>query len=202
MEAYALEVAIILGCRLVSMHLALRAVHVGNNSLCPSISQCSRQPQSVDSLKCASVHVMRQNLGLKASHRAFRRSFLAHCLPAYNRPHRRVTSKLVCVDDVRISRKPTVYRLPEKLNQMMPNVLPCSGVREVFGCHRSQSQSIIQLTVCQKSRIGCDLVAHKLQPNSQPRNPASDHRFSLHPSGVSYIPVVEPTQAADSRSLY
>ena len=65
-----------------------------------------------------------------------------------------------------VSGKATKYRLPEQPGQCVPTILATACVGQNITCHRGQAECVVELAVCEQSRIGRDHGAAKLQHQS------------------------------------
>ncbi len=102
------------------------------------------------------VLLIRQPLGLEATHLAGRGRIALDGLAADDPAHRGITSQPVGVVDVLVSGKPAEYRLAEHANQIMATVPTRAAINQVLSRDNHQAERVIEVAIGQQARIGGD----------------------------------------------
>jgi hypothetical protein len=156
MIAVAGEVAVVSGAFLVAIGLAHTRVHVEHDAVQRTAAVHPVTPSPAEIGERDKVLIIREPLGLEASHLAGRGCLLRCSTTANDPAHRRIAPEPVGVVHVLVSGDTPKHRLSQHADQIVPTVPARASISQSLPRDYHQAEHVIQFPERQQTSIGGD----------------------------------------------
>jgi hypothetical protein len=156
MIAVAGEVAVVSGAFLVAIGLAHTRVHVEHDAVQRTAAVHPVNPSPAEIGERDKVLIIREPLGLEASHLAGRGCLLRCSTTANDPAHRRIAPEPVGVVHVLVSGDTPKHRLSQHADQIVPTVPARASISQSLPRDYHQAEHVIQFPERQQTSIGGD----------------------------------------------
>ena len=151
---------------LLAMRRAHARIHVEQDAFRRTTTMHDIDPLAGQIGKSREVCRCCKPLRLETAHLAWRSRTILRRLAADNPAYGRIMPQALGVVHVLISSETAKHRLSQQTYQRMAAVLACARIGKRLARHRGQAECVVELAVCEQSRVGRDHGAAKLQHQS------------------------------------